>query len=80
MKNEKELAVEAKQCMDNARHESDVSLIYKKYINYIQQNFLDVDIFNKHLRYLYSFICESQTPEQTLKNTMAAMALLKGGK
>jgi hypothetical protein len=80
MKNERGLAVEAKKRMDNASHESKVIRIYNEYLNYIRGNLLDEDIFVNHLRHLYSYTCESQTPEQTLKNTMAAMALLKGGK
>jgi hypothetical protein len=77
MKNEKELACKAKERMDNVSHESYVVKIYNAYIKLY---FLDESIFIKYLRHLYSFITESQTPEQTLKNTTAAMALLKGGK
>jgi hypothetical protein len=63
-----------------ALHESEIVNIYGEYLTYISNNWLDKNVFVDYLRHLYSLTNESQTPEQTLKNTMAAMALLKGGK
>lgn len=80
MNEEKRLAEEAYRKMKDAIHESYVKVIYDSYIDSIRRKGLDESSFIRYLRNLFSLIGEAQTPEQTNRNTLAAMALLQGGK
>lgn len=80
MSEEERIAGEAYRELRLAKHESYVPVIFDTYLARIARLGLDKDLFLSYLKRLFSILNNSQTPEQTNKNTIAAMALLKGKK
>ena len=78
MVKEKELASKFIQKIETLLNEEDVKTVFIAYLDYIDENGLNKAFFLRCLSDHFACVSESQTPEQTLKNTMAAMALLKG--
>ena len=74
---EQELAKKAYIEIINASDKAEVQAIYRKYILYILENYLNEKLFKKFLKQHVSMQRESQSASQTNYNTMVAMELLK---
>lgn len=74
---EKQLAQKAYNEILNASNEAEVKSIYRKYILFVLENYLNEGLFKDYLRQLFSMQRESQSAAQTNYNTMTAMDLLK---
>ena len=76
---EKQLAQKAYSEILNASNKAEVESIYRKYILYVLENYLNEKLFKGFLKQLLSMQRESQSAGQTNYNTMVAMELLKDG-
>lgn len=76
---EKQLAQKAYSEILNASNKAEVESIYRKYILYVLENYLNEKLFKGFLKQLLSMQRESQSVAQTNYNTMVAMELLKDG-
>ncbi|MDY6032016.1 MAG: hypothetical protein SPI86_09705 [Treponemataceae bacterium] len=76
---EKQLAQKAYSEILNASNKAEVESIYRKYILYVLDNYLNEKLFKGFLKQLLSMQRESQSAAQTNYNTMVAMELLKDG-
>ena len=74
---EQELAQKAYVEIINASDKAEVQAIYRKYILYILENYLNEKLFKRFLKQHVSMQRESQSAAQTNYNTMVAMELLK---
>lgn len=76
---EEQLAQKAYSEILNASNKAEVESIYRKYILYVLENYLNEKLFKGFLKQLLSMQRESQSATQTNYNTMVAMELLKDG-
>ena len=67
------------QARINPEIKAEVESIYRNYILYVLENYLNEKLFKGFLKQLLSMQRESQSAGQTNYNTMVAMELLKDG-
>jgi len=80
MNEEKRLANDAAKEIRSTSNEANVSRIINRYLINVRAAGLIENAFINYLSQSLGLIGEAQTPDQTLKNTMAALAILQGGK